>query len=405
MQIYSFLFKRKKNSTSIFKKNDVSSSLISLYVCMYKRIKIVFQKEELEMDQQYNDYKISKILIKWYEQNKRDLPWRNTQNPYLIWISEIILQQTRVVQGMDYYLRFTERFPDVKTLALAAEDEVLKYWQGLGYYSRARNLHAAAKMIMKEFDGIFPEKYEDVLSLKGIGEYTAAAIVSFSANLSYPVVDGNVFRVLSRLYTLDTPIDTGKGKKEFTLLAKEIMNPKYAGLHNQAIMEFGALQCTPQNPDCSICSLNNVCQAYLTGKVMNYPVKQNKTKTRNRYFSYLHIIYKDKTWLNRRSDKDIWHGLYEFPLIETEKPVDFLQLQKTEAFKSLFKGCGELTIRLKQENVKHVLSHQILYTNFYKIEIEKAVEELSSYICISLKELGQYAVPRLIHAYLEKEGL
>lgn len=225
--------------------------------------------------------------------------------------------------GIGVFLRFTERFPDVASLAAAEEDEVLKYWQGLGYYSRARNLHAAAKSIMERFNGVFPENYKEVLSLKGIGEYTAAAIVSFAWNQPCPVVDGNVYRVLSRLFAVDTPIDTTKGKKQFAELAGMILDPKNAGTHNQAIMELGALQCVPQNPDCGVCPLKDKCMAFASGNVQAYPVKQNKTKTRDRYFHYLYIIYKEQTWMNRRTGKDIWTGLYEFPLIETDHAMDF----------------------------------------------------------------------------------
>ena len=211
------------------------------------------KKEEKVSEEK--DIFFSKILCTWYENNKRDLPWRKTRDPYILWISEIILQQTRVAQGMDYFLRFTERFPDVAALAKAQEEEVLKYWQGLGYYSRARNLHAAARTVVSLFGGVFPSAYEDVLSLKGIGEYTAAAIVSFAWNQPYPVVDGNVYRVLSRLFAVDEPIDTVRGKKLFARLAGEIMDPARAGLHNQAVMEFGALQCTPLSPVCDSCAL------------------------------------------------------------------------------------------------------------------------------------------------------
>jgi A/G-specific adenine glycosylase len=345
---------------------------------------------------------ISDILIEWYGKNKRDLPWRETTDPYIIWISEIILQQTRVVQGKDYFHRFTERFPDIRSLAEAHEDEVLKYWEGLGYYSRARNLHAAAHRLMEQYGGKFPTEYKEVLSLKGIGEYTAAAITSFAWNQPYPVVDGNVFRVLSRLFALDTPIDTGKGKKEYTELAASVMNPAKAGLHNQAIMEFGALQCTPQNPVCMFCPLQSKCMGYASGSPLSYPVKQNKTKTRNRYFHYLHIIYNGKTWLNRRSGKDIWEGLYEFPLIETGTPADFTQLQENDNFRQLFEGAGKLSISVELPGVKHVLSHQILYATFYKIETERIPGALQSYTEIPGGAINEYAVPRLLRIYLEK---
>ena len=355
-----------------------------------------------ELLESVSGLEISRILLDWYAVNKRELPWRKTNNPYLIWISEIILQQTRVAQGLSYFLRFVERFPQVKDLAEADEDEVLKYWQGLGYYSRARNLHAAAKMVMSDFGGVFPTNYRDVLSLKGVGEYTAAAIVSFAWNQPYPVVDGNVFRVLARLFAMDVPIDTTKGKKLFTELAGAIMDRQHAGLHNQAIMELGALQCVPQNPDCESCPLLTKCQAYSMGKVSDLPIKQNKTKTRNRYFHYFFVRYKDTTWLNRREGKDIWAGLYEFPLIETESPMDFAEVSKTSDFQSLFAEAGQLQVKVGLLNQKHVLSHQILYASFYEVTIEKKTKALEKYLSIPYDLLERYAVPRLIHIYLEK---
>ena len=298
---------------------------------------------------------------------------------------------------MDYFLRFTERFPDVASLASAEEDEVLKYWQGLGYYSRARNLHAAAKDIMERFDGIFPGRYEDVISLKGIGEYTAAAIVSFVWNQPYPVVDGNVFRVLSRLFAVDTPIDTPRGKKAFTELAGLVMDSRYAGQHNQAIMELGALQCVPQNPDCEACPLKERCAAYGTGDVQTYPVKQKKTKTRDRYFHYLYIIYKGKTWLARRKGKDIWEGLYEFPLIETDKAADFAELAATAAFRELL-GNGRWHLRRSVTMPGHQLSHQLLHAVFHRIECDA----MPAFPSVETAALGGYALPRLIDRYLTK---
>ena len=354
------------------------------------------------MSQTENELETSRLLLDWYDMNKRRLPWRESSDPYIIWVSEIILQQTRVAQGLDYFLRFTGRFPNVASLAVAEEDEVLKYWQGLGYYSRARNLHAAAKDIMTRFDGKFPSDYKDVLSLKGIGEYTAAAIVSFVWNQAYPVVDGNVFRVLSRLYAVDTPIDTPKGKKQFTELAAMLLNTRHPGRHNQAIMELGALQCVPQNPDCTVCPLKDRCQAYLAGAVRKYPVKQKKTKIRDRYFYYLYVINKDTVFLSKRGAGDIWEGLYEFPLIETDAPVDFSDLRQTETFRKLFEGAGKLNISLQLSNLKHVLSHQILHATFYKVEIEQVNEALERYLPIVRTDLEKYAIPRLIHIYLEK---
>lgn len=348
-----------------------------------------------------NDTYISNKLITWYQTNRRELPWRETTNPYIIWISEIILQQTRVAQGLDYFNRFVARFPNVQALAEASEDEVLKYWQGLGYYSRARNLHAAAKTIMQQFGGKFPTDYSDVKSLKGIGDYTAAAIVSFAWNKPYAVVDGNVYRVLSRLFAIETPIDTTQGKKVFAELASSLLSHQQAGLHNQAIMELGALQCVPQNPDCTVCPLADICMAYLQQNVSDYPKKQGKIKTRNRYFHYLYIIYKKQTtWIQKRQDDDIWKGLYQFPLIETEQPCEWEALSQLEEWKKVFQGCGKITVQTMSPVRKHVLSHQTLYATFYQIEVENTGDLSSNYQQIAREELDSYAVPILIHKYL-----
>jgi len=348
------------------------------------------------------DKLISILLIDWYRVNKRDLPWRNTKDPYKIWVSEIILQQTRVAQGMDYYYRFTERFPDVKALAEAEADEVLKYWQGLGYYSRARNMHATAKMIMDKFGGRFPETYKEILSLKGVGEYTAAAIASFVWNHPHPVVDGNVYRVLARLYGVDTPIDTGKGKKEFAALADMVMDPEKAGTHNQAIMEFGALHCTPRNPRCAECPFAERCVAWNDRLVADLPVKQNKGLTRDRFFHYFHITQEDSTWLNRRGEKDIWEGLYEFPLIETPEKMDFATLQATDEFRRLFGEGSDLELHIVGGPVKHVLSHQVIYAVFYRVKPKNELPGLHSFLKIPAKDIDQYAVSRLVGIYLEK---
>lgn len=347
---------------------------------------------------------ISRKLREWYQINKRDLPWRNSADPYIIWISEIMLQQTHVAQGYDYFLRFTECFPDVKALAEAPEDEVMKYWEGLGYYSRARNLHAAAKRIMTDFNGQFPEQYEDVLSLKGVGAYTAAAIVSFVWNQPYAVVDGNVYRVLSRLFGLETPIDTGKGKKDFYDLATQIMDRDHAGEHNQAVMEFGALHCVPRNPDCLTCVFADSCLAYASNKVSSLPFKQGKTKVRPRYFHYFHIINGNETFLHKRPSGDIWQGLYEFPLIETPSPMEFAELEQSPSFRALFSGSEGLEIGYTLSGIKHVLSHQTLNTSFYQIRIQKTGNNLERYKRISSENLNDYAIPRLLHIYLEKIG-
>ncbi|WP_251622130.1 A/G-specific adenine glycosylase [Odoribacter lunatus] len=344
----------------------------------------------------------SGILLQWYEENRRDLPWRNTTDPYLIWISEIILQQTRVVQGMDYYFRFVERFPDIQSLAEADEDEVLKYWQGLGYYSRARNLHAAARDLMTRFGGCFPESYDEVRSLKGIGAYTAAAVCSFAWRLPYAVVDGNVYRVLSRVFGIDTPIDSHEGQKRFAELASSLLDKTHPDLYNQAIMDFGAIQCLPQSPDCLFCPFRDKCEAYLQGKVAQLPVKAGKTTVKPRYFNYLDIRCGDRLLLSRRSAKDIWQNLYEFPLIETERDMEWQELVKEQQFLELFQHIPEVKVQRQYPVFKHVLSHRIIYARFYTIEVSKFTSAFSAYLEISESDLEKYAFPRLITLYLEK---
>lgn len=353
-----------------------------------------------------SDLEISRLLRGWYAVNRRALPWRETRDPYLVWISEIILQQTRVAQGLAYYLRFTRRFPDVASLAAAEEDEVLKYWQGLGYYSRARNLLAAARMVMERFGGRFPDAYKDVLSLRGIGDYTAAAIVSFAWDQPYPVVDGNVYRVLSRLFAVDTPTDTAEGKRLFARLAGEILDPDHAALHNQAIMELGALVCLPRNPACPDCPLADRCAVRAAGGDPEaFPVKRVKPKIRERYLHYLYIIYKGQTWLRRRGEGDIWTGLYEFPLIETERQVDFAELSRGEMFRRMLGGTGGLTVSMPLVDVRHQLSHQTLHASFHTVEVEREPAGLSGYMRLSINEVEKYAVPRLIQIYLDQVGM
>ncbi len=357
--------------------------------------------ETNNLDRKDTDLFISHILIRWYEQNKRDLPWRETKDPYFIWLSEIILQQTRVVQGYDYYMRFTETFPNVASLANAHEDEVLKLWQGLGYYSRARNLHTAAKMIMSQYGGEFPSVYKDILSLKGVGEYTAAAVGSFAFELPHAVVDGNVFRVLSRLFAIDTPIDTTQGKKLFTDLANELLDVNNPGAHNQAVMEFGALQCVPASPNCGICPLSDICLAYSRSKVTSYPVKQGKTKIKERYFNYLDIHIGSSMFLNKRTGNDIWKNLYELPLIETDEKLTLDGLQKTDAFREMFENAGDISIHSKGITLKHVLSHRIIYANFYTIEITKDASIEKRFLKINKADLFNFAISRLVDRYLE----
>ena len=349
-------------------------------------------------------YFISSQLIDWYESNKRDLPWRNIQDPYKIWISEIILQQTRVVQGLEYYLRFIKRFPDVSTLANAEEQEVLKYWQGLGYYSRARNLHAAAQTIRDQYKGVFPKDYKSILDLKGIGEYTAAAITSFAWDMPYPVVDGNVFRFLSRLFMVDTPIDTQKGKKHFTELAEKIMSKSQPGIFNQAIMEFGALQCIPASPDCSVCPFLPNCLAYKNNAITDYPVKQNKTKTKELYLYYFHIRHKNYTYIHKRQGKGIWQNLFEFPVIESEKNFELEQLMKNKLFPELISPENILSLDVVIKKRKHILSHRILYATFIEVFLNNEPDTPLNFIRIKEDEIEEYPVHRLMQYYIELEA-
>ena len=274
---------------------------------------------------------ISAVLIEWYGRHFRPLPWRETSDPYLIWLSEVILQQTRVAQGLDYFRRFASRFPDVRSLAAATEDEVLKLWQGLGYYSRARSLHAAARRVAERFDGVFPTGYDDVRSLPGVGDYTASAVCSIAYGQPCAVVDGNVYRVLSRLTDADVPTDTAAGKRYYAERARSLLDESRPGLHNQAVMEFGALQCVPANPDCECCPLRDRCLSLARGTVADRPPKREKKAAVPRYFNYLHVRCAGSTLLAKRTGRDIWRNLYEFPLIETPRAVDFGELQRSVA--------------------------------------------------------------------------
>lgn len=347
---------------------------------------------------------IAKILISWYSENKRELPWRETRDPYRIWISEIILQQTRVAQGLEYYNRFMKRFPEVKDLAEAEADEVMKYWQGLGYYSRARNLHAAAKDIVARFGGQFPDDYREVRSLKGIGEYTAAAVCSFAWQQPYAVVDGNVYRVLARLFGIDLPIDSTEGKKYFAELAQELLDRERPDLYNQAIMDFGAVQCVPKSPDCLFCPFRESCVAYATGRIEMLPVKVGKTVVKPRYFNYLHIHCGGKTLLSLRQGKDIWQGLYEYPLIETEREMDFAELQQTGEYCRLLQGTEEIRMLGMLEMPKHVLSHRVIYARFYELEVSSFTAGMQAYLQVKEDGEEEYAVSRLIGLYRERKG-
>ena len=317
-------------------------------------------------------------LLHWFRENGRDLPWRQTRDPYAVWLSEIILQQTQVKQGRDYWLRFMRRWPTVEALAAASEDEILREWQGLGYYSRARNLHTAARQIVEM--GAFPNTIKGIKSLKGVGDYTAAAIGSIAFDLPAAVVDGNVYRVLARHYGIDTPINTTEGKKEFTALAQSLLPPDEASAYNQAIMDFGAIQCTPKSPRCLICPLQLTCIALREGKVEQLPAKLKTLKVKERHLIYTYIRCQGHTAIHRRPAGDIWQGLYEPLLTDAPQP-------------------GAVLLR---QNLKHVLTHRVLYADFYLLEASSRPPLPADYIWIPEADIDNYAVPRLVELLLEE---
>lgn len=321
-------------------------------------------------------------LLKWFSENGRQLPWRETSDPYAIWLSEIILQQTRIQQGMAYWERFMQRWPRVEDLARATEDEVLRMWQGLGYYSRARNLHTAARQILEL--GHFPCTLDEIKALKGVGDYTAAAIGSIAFDLPAAVVDGNVYRVLARHFGIDTPINTTEGKHTFTALAQELLPPKQASAFNQAMMDFGAIQCTPQSPRCLLCPLQETCVALREGRVEGLPVKLKKLQVKTRRLTYVYIRCQGMTAIHRRGEGDIWQGLWE-PLLYEDAPLPPF--------------CGKLT--LLRKGVKHVLTHRILLADFYLLECDERPSLPSDYVWIGEQDIENYGVPRLVELLLE----
>jgi A/G-specific adenine glycosylase len=313
------------------------------------------------MDKRY----FSKKIVEWYLQNKRDLPWRSTKDPYKIWLSEIILQQTRVIQGLPYYNRFISTYPTVATLANAPQEQVLRLWQGLGYYTRARNLHRCAQQIVSNYESRFPNTFSDLKTLPGVGDYTAAAIASFSFKEKVAVVDGNVFRVLARVFGIDTPVNSAAGKKEFSALANELIDAKSPDLHNQAIMEFGATCCTPKNPSCSTCPLKRSCYSFDQDLQHSLPVKEQRIRTRERYFYYVVIRRKSKIHMKKRGNKDIWLGLYDFPLIERPKPASERLIVKEVSALLSVKNLGEYVLT---DVYKHILSHQKIFCRFILVD-------------------------------------
>lgn len=337
-------------------------------------------------------------IIDWYKKNKRDLPWRKTTDPYTVWISEVILQQTRVNQGLSYFLSFKKEFPTIKKLALAEEDKILKVWEGLGYYSRARNMHFTAKNILKNLDGNFPNKYDELIKLKGIGPYTAAAISSFCFNEPKAVVDGNVMRVLSRFIGIIQPINSTLGQKEINEVASLLLDKVNSGLHNQAIMEFGALQCTPLNPNCNNCVLNTNCFAFANNKVNILPVKIKKNQVKTKYLNYFIINYKNSIFIKKRIGNNIWKNLHELPLIENEKNFDS-EIKLASRIKTKFKS-KNITFSKQPVEITHLLTHQKLMIRFYKIEISDFEFLRKNYICVKVNNLNNYALPIVIRKHL-----
>ena len=340
----------------------------------------------------------SNRLTHWYLQNKRDLPWRKTHEPYQIWLSEIMLQQTRIEQGLPYFLKFIDAYPTVFDLANASSDEVLKLWQGLGYYSRARNLHETSKFVAFELHGTFPDNYKELLKLKGVGDYTASAIASICYNEPVAVVDGNVYRVLSRIFGIDTPINSTAGIKEFKNLAQELLNKEDPATFNQAIMEFGALHCKPQNPYCETCPFNEKCLALKDNRIKELPVKLKKTKVKKRYFNYMVFdLENEKTILEQRNGKGIWNGLYQFPLIETEKLSAENELEQLDSFIELMQQRKYSLELYNEDPVVHKLSHQHLYTRFWLV----STPELHNRT-VRLEDIMDYPVPVLIGNFLNE---
>jgi A/G-specific adenine glycosylase len=341
---------------------------------------------------------LSDELIKWYNVNKRDLPWRNSTDAYVIWLSEIILQQTRVEQGLPYFYRFVEKYPTVSSFAAADEGDILRLWQGLGYYSRGRNMLKTARIIQEQYNGKFPDRFDQLIKLTGIGEYTAAAISSFSSNEARAVVDGNVYRVLSRFFGIDEPINSTTGKKIFQSLANELLNPQHPGLHNQAMMEFGAMLCKPKNPACGICPVSQGCFAFVNNATTSLPVKLNKINIRERFFNYFLVTDGSNILMNKRGEGDIWANMYDLPLIETKY---LLSVEELAALPETNEFFGRDIDKQRSLPVnKQILTHQRLYVRFI-ICRQKPVKMKPGWIFIELKKLNEIALPKVIFIFLD----
>ncbi|MEI7830884.1 MAG: A/G-specific adenine glycosylase [Prolixibacteraceae bacterium] len=343
-----------------------------------------------------------KVLTGWYNQSKRELPWRGSRDPYQIWVSEIILQQTRISQGTDYYHKFLKSFPDIESLAMAPEENVLKVWQGLGYYSRARNMHHAAKKVLTEHKGVFPTDYISIRRLKGIGDYTAAAISSIAFDLPHAVVDGNVYRVLSRLFGISTPIDSSAGKKEFYALSQMLLDTDHPGEFNQALMEFGAIQCLPAQPLCNGCPISFRCYAFLHQNISDFPVKSKLKKQKERFFNYLYLHNGKKIFMEKRADKDIWRNMFQFPLIESTSRLTPEEVIDSSAWKEIFKNL-HITIEAIYPERVHLLTHQRLYIRFIPVKLEEN-ERAEKLIAVDMDEIAKYPVPKPIETFLLERG-
>lgn len=346
----------------------------------------------------------SKTLLEWNKtENNRQMPWKGESNPYKIWISEIILQQTRVQQGMNYYNRFIKTFPDIESLATASEKKIYKLWEGLGYYSRCKNLIASAKFIHKELSGEFPKKYEKILALKGIGNYTASAIASFAYNQPFAVLDGNVFRVLSRFFGEEIPINTTEGKKKYAALAQSLLDKKQAGKYNQALMDFGAVICKPAAPLCAECPLQVKCVAFLKNKVSVLPVNTKSIRIKKRFFNYLLVEHKNKYYVHKRTGKDIWQNLYEFILIETKKLIDETSMAVNE---EIINNLNQYDFTVK--SVSHMktekLTHQIISVQLIHVEIKKPLRN-KEYFPVNEKQLKSLPFPKFIASYLADKNV
>ena len=339
-------------------------------------------------------------LAQWFETHQRELPWRSQPTPYYVWLSEVILQQTRVSQGLDYFNRFVERWPSLNNLAEASEEEVLKLWQGLGYYSRARNLHKCAQEVAQHYGGTLPADYKLLAKLPGIGPYTAAAIASIAYGLPHAVVDGNVYRVLSRLFDIDLPINNDEGVKAFASLADELLDRQHPGFHNQALMEFGALQCVPKNPNCSACPLLPHCLAFEHHTVEERPVKTQKTKVKTRFFNYLVISDKEnRFYLRKRQGNDIWKNLYDFPCVESKQPMKVEELVDCPEFNKYVQDKPFQISRVTPQYT-HKLTHQTIIATFVEIKIFDFLPVIQENNILLVPEIGNHPIPKLIDNYL-----